>query len=351
MPLTQLQHAMMSFDGGALGFRNKIIGGDFTVNPWQRGTSFTSTASGAYTADRFVMGNTTTAVVNMLKTADAPTVAQASVYTQHCLHIDVTTADTSIATGDQFNIQQKLEGYTAASFGFGQAGTRYLTLSFWVKSTKTGTFCVAFRNGAANRSYVAEYSVSASNTWQLKVITIPVDTTGTWSYDSSEGLSIVWTLACGATYQTTASSWNAGNFIATANQVNALDSTANDFKLALVQLEAGTVASAFEHRPYAIELALCQRYYQVFNNVTIEGYAAAGNQRAVQTPFPFPVAMRTVPARTTVTNGTYTNVRSNSNTYAGLLPKNAQSATALVEATAAGYTQCVDQVESFSAEL
>jgi hypothetical protein len=292
---------MMAFDGGALSFRNRIIGGDFTLNPWQRGTSFTAPASGAYTADRFVMGHTSTAVVNIVKAADAPTVAQAGVFTQHCLHLDITTADTSIAAGDQFNIQQKLEGYNAALFGFGQAGTRYVTLSFWVKSTKTGTFCVAFRNNAANRSYVAEYTVLASNTWEREVITIPVDTAGTWTYDNSEGLSVVWTLASGSTYQTTAGTWQAGNFIASANQVNALDSTSNDFKIALVQLEAGPVATAFEARPFGVELALCQRYYEAGTALVARNITAASS--TIRSSTPFKVTKRAAPTTVTVDFG------------------------------------------------
>lgn len=253
-------NAKLAFDGGAFGFRNKIIGGDFTTNPWQRGTSFAAIANASYSADRWIY-NSNSGVNTLTKTADAPTAEQAGVFTQHCLHLDVTTADVSIAAGDLCTISQRIEGFNAASFGFGQTGTRYVTLSFWHKHTKTGTYCVAFRSGDGGRSYVAEYTQDVTDTWEKETINIPVDTTGTWLYDSNTGLDLRFTLVSGTNFHTTANTWNTGAFLATANQVNALDSTSNNFKIALVQLEAGQTATPFETRSYGQELALCQRYY------------------------------------------------------------------------------------------
>jgi hypothetical protein len=100
--------------GSPFAFRNKIIGGDFTTNPWQRGTTFTSAANGAYFADRFTAQIAGGGVVDILKTADAPTAAEAGVYTQHCLHVDVTTADTSIAAGDYLTVDIDQIGSTVA---------------------------------------------------------------------------------------------------------------------------------------------------------------------------------------------------------------------------------------------
>jgi len=256
-------------------FKNKIIGGDFTTNPWQRGTSFA--AASGYTADRWFFNYLSNAVATIAKTADAPTAAQAGIFTQHCLHVDITTADTSIAPTEFCAIQQSVEGYNVACFGFGQSGTRYVTLSFWVKSTKTGTFCVALTNGVSTRAYIAEYTVNSSNTWEKKTLTIPVDTSGTWAYDATVGLVVYFTLAAGSSQQTTGGSWQtiSGTIIATSNQVNALDSTSNDFKLALVQLEAGSVATPFETRAVGQELALCEWYYTT--RIVLEANSAAHN--------------------------------------------------------------------------
>jgi len=142
------------------GFRNKIIGGDFSVNPWQRGTSFPAIASGAFAADRFPVGIAGTGVFTVAKTADAPTIAEAGIFTQHCYHVDVTTADTSLAASDIYGINHRIEGYTIMPAGFGQTGAKSVTLSFWHKHTVVGTYCVSVRNNAVDRSYVAEYSQS-----------------------------------------------------------------------------------------------------------------------------------------------------------------------------------------------
>lgn len=256
-------NAKLAFDGGALGFRNKIIGGDFTTNPWKRGTSFASVIDGKYTADRFQYSFNTSSVVTINKTADAPTAAQAGVFTQHCLHVDVTTADVSTAASDFCLIGQKIEGLNATSFGFGQAGTRYVTLSFWHKHTKTGIYCVSFINSATNRSYVAEYTQAVSDLWEKAEIAVPVDTTGTWLYDNGIGLRVSFAITMGTTYHTSPNIWQAGNFLSTINQVNALDNVANNFKIALVQLEAGSTATPFENRHYGTEFELCARYCEI----------------------------------------------------------------------------------------
>ena len=294
--------------------KNRIIGGDFTTNPWQRGTSFAAIAHPSYSADRWRAAYVTSAVVTASKAADAPTASQAGVFTQDCLSLAVTTADTSIAASDFFLIGQFIEGLNAASFGFGQAGSRNVTLSFWVKGTKTGIHCVSIANSAANRSYVAEYTIVASNTWEYKTITIPVDTSGTWLYDTGIGVRLNFMLMAGTTYHTTANTWTAGTYTATANQVNALDSTANTFKIALVQLEAGSSATEFEHRPYGTELSLCQRYLPAFvsssTNSTLPGIAAALGTN-VNFIFNHPVPARVKGTGVTVSGATHFNFSNN----------------------------------------
>jgi hypothetical protein len=244
-------------------FKNKIIGGDFTTNPWQRGTAFTALVSAAYGPDRFAASFSSDAVVDWLKTADAPTAAEAGVYATHCLHLDVTTADAAIAAGQYYFVHHKIEGLNAATFGFGQAGTRYVTLSFWHKHTKIGVYSVCVRNNAANRSYVAEYTQDVTDTWERASVTVPVDTSGTWLYDSGIGINLFFSLACGTTFQAAAGAWNAGNFLASPNQVNALDSTANNFKIDLIQLESGSAATGFDACSVGEVLSLCRRYTRI----------------------------------------------------------------------------------------
>ena len=287
------------------GFKNKIIGGDFTTNPWQRGTSIAVAASGnLYVADRFKSYNNTDGAYSVIKTADAPTVTEAGVFTQHCLHIDVTTADATIASGQVCQgVIQKIEGYNTASLGFGQAGTRYVTLSFWVKSTKTGTFYVRFSNSASSRHYPAQYTVNVADTWEKKTITVPVDTTGTWLYDSGEGLTLIWSLAGNQVSTGTANTWGSGDV--PNDQVNALDSASNNFKLALIQLEVGSAATPFEARSFGTELALCQRYYEKSSNIgtdvsTVEGFVGLASGAANFRWFvPLRVRKRSAPTVTT----------------------------------------------------
>jgi len=263
--------------GGATVGKNVIIGGDFTTNPWQRGSSFTSVSASDYTADRFQWTQVGAGVVNIDKTADAPTAAESSIHATHCLDVSVATADSSIAAGDAYAIFQPVEGLNAARFGFGKAGTRYITISFWHNHTKTGTHCVAIANGSGNRSYVSEYTQTTTNTWEKAEIAIPVDTSGTWNYDTSTGLQLRFALDAGSNFQTTADTWAAGSYWATANQANNLDSTANHFKIALIQLEAGQTATDFDARDVGTETLLCNRYYfQHDVNAATLDYAGLG---------------------------------------------------------------------------
>lgn len=250
--------------------RNIIIGGNFSTNPWQRGTTFTAPTDATYTADRWLWNLTGTGVVNVLKTTDAPTIAQAGVYSTDCLHVDVTTADAAMAATDVYSLQYRVEGYDIVNAGFGQTGTRKVTLSFWHKHTKTGTYCVCFRNSASDRAYVVEYTQSTTDTWEYSKITIPVDTSGTWLYTNGTGLKIHFIMAIGSNFQTAANAWTAGNYLATSNQVNAMDNTANNFKLALVQLAFGEFTSSLYPFEDAKEvLARCQRYYEKSYDIDI----------------------------------------------------------------------------------
>lgn len=245
--------AKLANSGYELGTRNKIINGKMDIA--QRGTNFAGLVGGpAYTLDRFAYYSVG-GLVTISQQADAPS----SNEFQNSLRVAVTTADTSIATTDVTVIEQKIEGYNVRDL----IG-RTFTLSFWVRSSKTGIHCVAFRNSGLNRSYIAEYSVSAANTWEYKIITVSggLITAGTWNWTNGIGLYIDWSLAAGSSFQSTAGAWQTGSFLATANQVNCLDTIGNIFALTGVQLEAGPVATPFEHRPYGAELALCQRYYE-----------------------------------------------------------------------------------------
>jgi len=238
---------------------NKIINGAMDIA--QRGTSFATASTGAYSLDRFQWVQSGVGVVTISQQTDSPSNNEF----QNSLRITVTpTADTTIAAGDIYNIQQQIEGFNSRDL----IG-RTFTLSFWVRSAKTGTHCVAFVNngtGSPDRSYILEYTVSVANTWEYKTVTVSggLITAGTWNWTNGSGVTVCFALAAGSTFQTTAGAWQTGNFRSTSNQVNCLDTVGNIFAITGVQLEAGSAASPFEHRPYGTELALCQRYYEKY---------------------------------------------------------------------------------------
>lgn len=248
-----------SINGGQLaGMRNKVINGKMEIA--QRGTSFAAIASGAYSLDRWYNGNSSGGVITISQQLDAPS----SNEFQYSLRCEVTTADTTIAAGDFAFQSHRIEGFNARDL----IG-RTFTVSFWVRSSKTGAHCIALRNAGDDRSYIAEYTVNAANTWEKKSVTIAggLITAGTQNFTNGKGLEVSFILAAGTTYQTTAGAWQTGNFLATANQVNVLDTVGNIFAITGFQLEVGEVATPFEHRPYGTELTLCQRYYEVTQKV------------------------------------------------------------------------------------
>ena len=300
MPVTISEDitGVASINGGQLGGRNYIINGAMLIS--QRGTSFAAVAHGEYTLDRWTANDTGAGVFTISQDTDVPNETY-----ENSLKVDCTTADASIAAGDIYAIQQYIEGLNSIPFAMGTSGAVTVTLSFWVKSTKTGTFCVALKNADASRGYVSQYTVSDTNTWERKTITIPLDQTGTWLRTNGKGLAVMFTLACGSTRQaSSADTWEAGNVSATSSQVNALDSTANNFLITGVQLEEGSTATDFEHRTFGDELALCQRYYQ--QQFTFNGYAS--NTTTIQASAPCIISMRATPTLSaggvlTVTDG------------------------------------------------
>ena len=315
-----------SFNGGPLaGSRNKIINGAMEIS--QRGTSFA--AANGYTLDRWVFNVVGSMVCTVSQSTDVPNNTF-----QNSVKIDVTTADTSIAAGDFAAIQQRIEGYNVRDL-IGQT----FTLSFWVKSPKTGTHCVFLRNGDSlvvpDRSYIIEYTVSSANTWEYKTLTVTggLITAGTWNWTNGAGLRVAFSLAAGSTFHTTAGSWNTGDFHATSSQVNVMDNTANDFFLTGVQLEIGSVATPFERRSYGQELALCQRYY--IKSLTNEYYQFPTNSGAQiqRQKITFPVYMRDSPnvTRTRISGSAGTTVGADGSNIDGMRCSFGGSATQIIE--------------------
>ena len=240
-----------------LNLKNALINGDFSY--WQRNITFTSIVNDQYFADRFHYIKSGTMVHNISRSTDVPSNA----FGIYSMLVDCTTAQASILAGSYAGVLQHIEGNMLRSFK-----GKKMVLNFWVKATQTGTYCVALRNGTSTKAYVMEYTISTTNTWEKKTLRFTHDTTGTWSYDNEKGLTVVWVIAAGSTFQTTANTWVNGNFLATNNQVNGVSNTVNNFQLAdicMVEDNEGQTRNpefTLAGRDVFEELQLCQRYYE-----------------------------------------------------------------------------------------
>ena len=236
---------------------NLLANGAFKV--WQRGGTFTAVASGNYTADRWWFGITaTSAVFTAQQSSEVPSTSSG-----YSLHIDCTTADASVAAGDICYLSQRIEGPNVEHLRFGTSGAKAVSLSFWVRSPKTGTHSGALINSAQNRCYTFEYTVAAADTWEyITVENIAGDTSGTWlTTPGTVGLELRFGLMVGSTFAQTAGSWGTTNAVGTTSQANVLDNTANNLYFKDIQLEEGATANPLEVRNWTEELARCQRYY------------------------------------------------------------------------------------------
>jgi hypothetical protein len=225
------------------------------------GSSVTVSANGtnAYPVDRFFAQKNSSGVFTIQKSSTAP-----SGFTNSFV-ATVTTADTSIASGDFAYLGQVIEGHNFDDFGYGAAGAATFTASFWVRSNLTGTYSFAVTNGAGDRSYVANYTINTADTWEYKTITILGDTTGTWLKDNQAGLRVRFGLSAGSNFQQAAGSWGTVNAMATSSNVNWLGTIGNNFYITGVQLEKGSTATSFDYRSVGTELQLCQRYHERYD--------------------------------------------------------------------------------------
>ena len=236
--------------------RNAVINGDFVI--WNEGTSFVSPGNGAYTAELWQVGKVGVGDFNVSKAADAPTAAQAGRFTTDCFLLDVTTVDATIDPADLYQVIHYIEGYN-----FAPLAQNSMTLSFWHKHTKTGVYCAGLRNSSSDRSYVIEYTQAVTDVWEKTTVVISASpAAGTWNYTNGIGIYISFVVAAGTNTHTTPNAWQTSNFTATVNQVNGMDSIANNFRIDLIQLEPGTVATPFEYSTVQETLEATQRYWE-----------------------------------------------------------------------------------------
>jgi hypothetical protein len=241
-------------------FRNRIINGAMVIDQRNAGASVTQSSSSAlYPVDRFAIFGTASSKFTAQQNAGS--VTPPAGFTKY---LGITSsAATSLAAGDYYRVYQSIEGLNLFDIAYGTASASTMTLSFWVRSSLTGTFGGSIFNDSASRSYPFNYTISSANTWEQKSITFAGDTVSAIATNNSTGFLITWGLGVGSTYGSgTAGAWAAGNIMAPTGATSVVGTSGATFYITGVQLEAGTTASPFEYRSYGTELALCQRYFE-----------------------------------------------------------------------------------------
>ena len=282
--------------GDASSFKNRVINGAMVIDQRNAGAAIAS-PSDNYTTDRFYSRQVGGGVASAQQSSTAPTGFTNS------LLFTVTTADSSIVTTDRYYVAQFIEGYNVADLGWGTASAATVTLSFWVRSSVTGTFGGAIRNSGASRSYPFTYTISSANTWTQASVTIAGDTSGTWLTTNGVGIQVMFSLGTGSTYSGTASTWASADYLSATGATSVVGTASATFYITGVQLEVGTVATSFDYRSYGTELALCQRYYIKFlnNNSSNACNLAVGtvtSATVVRAYAGLPVTMRSAPTVT-----------------------------------------------------
>jgi len=308
-----------NINGDQLGGRRNIIINGNMVCHQRRGTITFSNS--AYSLDRWLMRTDGhSGAANITKSTTSPDGFQNS------LKVDITTADTSLTGGEYFFIDQRIEANNIHHAAYGNSGAKTMTLSFYVRSNKTGTYNVNLYNPSSTRQLSRSYTINSADTWERKILRIPGDTSGGLTTGTGAGMRCNWYLAAGTSYtsgsnQATWSAYSVGN--TAPSNVNLLDSTSNEWYLTGVQLEIGSEATPYEHRSFGEELALCQRYFYAHSGEGVNGSTpnpapdtnlctcSVQSTASVSYNVPLPVPMRTQPTLySTVTGSTRYRVNS-----------------------------------------
>lgn len=304
MALSTIPFSALSADASNQGvnFRNLIINGDMSIA--QRGTSVSGITSSAYrTMDRWYF-NTDLGTWTMSQSTDVPTGQGFG----KSLKLDCTTANASPSTGNFLVLEQRIEGQMLQQLKKGTSNAESLTLSFWVKSSKTGTYIAELFDNDNSRQISQAYTISSASTWEKKTLTFAGDTTGALDNDNANSFTLALWLGGGSTWTsgTLNTSWNSNtNANRAVGVVNLADNTANDLYITGVQLEVGTSASDFEFLPYDVNRYRCLRYYEQYDyNENARYMCSAGGQSSSQVEgvFSYEVEKRATPTLSTSGN-------------------------------------------------
>ena len=286
---------------GLYGFKNRIYNGQMVIDQRNAGASVTP-ASGTYTLDRWFANIAQSSKFSVQQTPSATetgfAVRVAAGFTNYLA--TTSTSAYSVLTADYFSMYQIIEGNNISDLAWGTASAKTVTLSFYVRSSLTGTFGGALNNSGFTRSYPFSYSISVANTWEQKTITVAGDTSGTWLTTNGIGMVVSLSLGAGSTYSGTANAWAGSTLTQPTGATSVVGTNGATFYITGVQLEKGSTATSFDYRPYGTELALCQRYYWITTGTSGNGYPTYGAGGFLSTTnfcafIPYPVQMRSSP--------------------------------------------------------
>ncbi len=289
--------------GNASIMKNRIINGAMVIDQRNAGASGTGTS---YTVDRWQYAASQASKATWQQNAGSVTPP-----TGFTNYLGITSSSAySILSTDYFYVSQPIEGFNIADLGWGSANAKTVTLSFWVRSSLTGTFGGSLQNSAASRSYPFSYTISVANTWTTISITIAGDTSGTWLTTNGLGMYITFGLGVGTTYSGTSGTWANTNYASATGATSVVGTNGATFYITGVQLEVGSSATGFEYVNYQTSLANCQRYYYQFigpaSGTNYVGIASGVllNTTVLRTSLIHKVPMRTSPTITPSTAGT-----------------------------------------------
>jgi hypothetical protein len=251
---------------GYNGFKNRIINGAMVIDQRNAGASVSiSSVFATYTLDRWASFNSVTGKLTVQQSSTVPTGFNNSA------NLTCSSAYTA-SSAESFHLTQYIEGYNVADLGWGTANAKTITLSFWVRSSLTGTFSGSLQNASNDRTYAFTYTISVADTWEYKTVTVAGDTTGTWLTTNGRGISLRFNTGSGSDFLTSPGSWGSGNYVGATGSVSLIGTLNATWYVTGVQLEKGSTATSFDYRPYGTELALCQRYYEKsYNMASIAG--------------------------------------------------------------------------------
>ena len=281
----------------SVNMKNRLINGQMVIDQRNAGASVTQTTSSFYTLDRWKIYGTAASKFSVQQNAGSVTPPAGFTNYLGCTSL----SSYSVSSSDEFILYQPIEGFNTADLNWGSANAKTITLSFWVRSSLTGTFGGALRNSAANRSYPYTYTISAANTWEQKSVTIAGDTSGTWiGATNGVGIEVLFGLGQGASTSGTAGAWASSGPTNATGATSVVGTNGATFYVTGVQFEVSSAATNFDYRPYGTELALCQRYYERVGGGACG--SSSTNAAAQAIAFKFLVTKRATPTITHLAN-------------------------------------------------